>query len=1133
VRIRRASRRWLIALAVAVLPLAGSGPAAASQAAPGSGSSLSPADVARLSADATKRSIVVFRNQHPELPARAAGTASRAAAVESDQRAVRAELDRLHGGARSLHTVNAVTATISQAEADRLAANPAVQAVVPDRFVPRRTNGADTAGAGAAAPAAARAPAAAQLQQVCPSDPAVPLLEPEALQLTDTELQPGSGQAAAHDLADGRGVTVAFIADGLDVRNPDLMRAGHSIVVDYQDFSGDGLVAPTGGGEAFGDAASIAAQGSQVYDLSGFVSPAHPLPPGCNIRIKGMAPGANLVALKVFGQGGAFDSTIIQAIDWAVERDHVNVINESFGANPFPDDRNDPIQIANANAVAAGITVVASSGDAGFTNTIGNTASTSPVISAGGTTQLRLYRQEGAFGSQLSPGGWVNDNPSSLSSAGFTQLGPRTLDVLAPGDLGWSLCSTNVAVYGNCFDNAGRPSAIQIFGGTSESSPLVAGEAALVIDAYRRTHAGASPTPDLVKRIVTSTADDLGIPAQEQGAGLIDSLRAVQAALSIGDANAVPTPVGSSLLLSRSSFESTARAGDDRTFQLDVTNTGAAAQTVTPSVRRLSDDPVATDAGTVTLDPATAPIFLDGLGRRSEYTLHQFAVPAGTQRLDADITWAAQAQPASTVRETLFDPVGRLAMYSLPQGAGAGFGHVDVHDPVPGTWTAVIWSIQNASVYRGSVQFSFSSSRFEPFGRVSPSSRVIQPGQTSRFTVRVTTPDVARDLAASVVLDASGGSRTSLPVALRSLVPIGSGGGTFSGTLTGGNGRSATNAQMFSFQFDVPRNRAALDLALTLRDPNYRLTGFLVSPSGEPLDDQSTVQLNAAGQIAGFGRVMQFTLRRPEAGRWTAVLRLSRGLDGAHLQEPFTGSISFDAAVVTASGVPSSARTVLPAGRPVTATVQVTNTGVDTKDYFVDPRLDRSDLVPLLAQGATNVALPLSLVSQPTFVVPTGTDRVVVAAQGSVPIVMSIQAGFGGPRRAGTSLPGNFSVATDSAPQVAPGVWAALPEEQGPFDATAGAPHATANLAVVAETRLFDGAVSSSSGDVWKQTVDASAPYTPLTLAPGATGTIAVVFTPDAAPGTVVRGALEVSTFNRVTASGDQVLSVPYAYRVG
>src|SRR5262249_9347843 len=232
-----------------------------------------------------------------------------------------------------------------------------------------------------------------------------------------------------------------------------------------------------------------------------------------------------------------------------------------FGANPFPDNGDDPIQIANANAVAAGITVTVSSGDAGFTNTIGNSASTSPVINVGGTTQLRLYRQGGGRGTPPPAGGRIDGNPSALSSAGFTQFGPRTLDVLAPGDLGWSLCSTNTALYTNCLDNNGRPSAIQIFGGTSESAPLVAGEAALIIDAYRRAHGGATPTPDLVKRIITSTADDLGIPAQEQGAGLINSMKAVQAALSIQDANGAPAPQGSSLLLSRGGFSATARAG--------------------------------------------------------------------------------------------------------------------------------------------------------------------------------------------------------------------------------------------------------------------------------------------------------------------------------------------------------------------------------------------------------------------------------------------------------------------------------------------------------------------------------------------------------------------------------------------
>jgi hypothetical protein len=1122
VRTHLAIRRWLLIVAAALLPLAAAGPAAAASPAPsGGGAPLTAADVARLSAGATNPSIIVFRDEHPELPDRGANVSKRQAAVAADQSGVSRELAQLHAPQRSFHTVNAVAATISQAEASRLAANPAVQAVVPDRFIPRP--GPLAATADGPASAAGGTPAALPsegLQQLCPSNPAVPQLEPEALQLTNTEQQAGSTQLAAHSLVNGSGVTVAFIADGLDINNPDLTRNGRSIVTDYRDFSGDGINARTGGGEAFGDAGSIAAQGNAVYDLSQFVNPAHPLPAGCNVRIEGMAPGANLVSLKVFGTGGAFDSTIIQAIDWAVEQDHVNVINESFGANPFPDDQNDPIQTANANAVAAGITVVASSGDSGFTNTIGNSAGNNATIDVGATTQLRTYRQESGFGSQLSAGGWLNDNISAISSSGFTQLGPRTVDVVAPGDLGWSLCSTNTAIYANCTDNAGRPAAIQIFGGTSESSPLVAGEAALVIDAYRRAHGGVTPSPDLVKRIVTSTADDLDVPAQEQGAGLIDALRAVQAALSIRDASGSPAAQGASLVLSSSAFRATARAGRQQTFQIDVTNTGAAAQTVTPSARRLSDTPMATDAGTVALNPATSPTFIGATGAVDEFTLHSFTVPDGARRLDGDLTWNSLAQPNSVVRETLFDPAGRLAMYSLPQGAGGGFAHVDVRDPMPGTWTAVVWASQVGTVYTGDVQFQFTSSTFEAFGQVSPARRTLRPGQTGHFTVRVTTPAAAGDLAASLVLNASGGSQTTVPITLRSLVPLTASGGSFSGVLQGGNGRSATNAQMFSFQFDVPAHRASLDLALTLRDTNHRLTGFLVSPNGEPLDDQTN----------GLGTAMQFFLRRPQAGRWTAILRLSKGLDGTQLHEPFTGQISFAAAQVTASGVPDSAREVLAAGQPVTATVTVTNTGNVSKLFFLDPRLNQTSTVPLLSSGFSNVRLPL--VTTPEFVVPPGTDAIAVAASANAPVTMSIQAGFGGPRRLGVTLAGNQVIATDVAPEVAPGAWFALPEEVGPFPAT-GATPATANLAVVADTRQFDGAVTSTTGDIWAETVNPAATATPITLAPGATGTITVTFTPNASAGTVVRGSLEVSTFNPSTLSGDQVFSVPYAYRVG
>ena len=99
----------------------------------------------------------------------------------------------------------------------------------------------------------------------------------------------------------------------------------------------------TGAAEAFGDASSIAAQGRQIYDLSNFNIPAHPLPPGCNIRVLGISPGASLIGMKVFGNSNSsFDSTILQGLDYAVTHDHADVLSESFGELPDPGHRTGP-----------------------------------------------------------------------------------------------------------------------------------------------------------------------------------------------------------------------------------------------------------------------------------------------------------------------------------------------------------------------------------------------------------------------------------------------------------------------------------------------------------------------------------------------------------------------------------------------------------------------------------------------------------------------------------------------------------------------------------------------------------------------------------------------------------------------
>lgn len=1133
--------RLLVSAASVFLLLAFAGPveaaAASSRYSGGSLGSLSADQITKLAAQANQRSIILLKNQHPDVPARPDLASRRARTVEADQAGIKGELSTLGAkDVKSFHIVNAVSATISTAEAKRLSGDPAVRAVVPDVMLPLPlAKSADTNNGGTTA--AAAAPAGA-VQQICPSNPGVPLLEPEALQVMHVEYQPGDTTPAAHQLADGSGVRVGIIADGLDPNQPDLIRNGKSIVYDFQDFSGYGNNAPTDGRESFLDAGAIAAQGNAVYDLSNFVNPAHPLPPGCNIRIKGVAPGASLAVMNVSGPApGFFNSQIIQAIEWAVNVDKVDVLNESFGGYAFPDNSINPIKIANDNAQAAGVTVVVSTGDSGPTNTIQTPSSDPGIIAAGGTTTYRVYRQTTRAGSQLSPGGWESNNITALSSAGTTQFGPRTVDVVAPGDRGWELCSPDLSRFFGCADidrnGVGRP--IWAAGGTSLSCPLTSGTAALVIQAYGKTHNGARPAPDLVKRIIVSTAQDLGAPAEHQGAGLVDTLKAVQLAESIKDGNGSPAPIGNTLLSSRTSLISTSPAGTPLNFQVNVTNSGSATQQVSPTLVTLNPNHLSTDSGTVTLG-VSSPTFIDDRGRLAAYSIHQFSVPAGADYLNGDILWNAQAQspggePGTQAFETLFDPYGNIAAYSLLPGPGRG--HVEVRKPARGTWNAVIFTIENATRYTGQVRFSYYTQRFESAGRVTPATRTLAPGDTAGFIVSLTSSGQAGDRTASVRLSTGSADDGSLPVVVRSLVPLTAQGGTFRGALSGG---AAAIGQQFTYQFDVAGGKPSLDLALALPDPHEPLVGVLVDPFGQPLDIQSNFLGQTASRTLVFGKTMQFFEKTPTPGRWAVIVWLDQGLDSINpdtFSEPFTGSIGFQSVPVVASGLPNSAATVLPQGKAATATIQVTNSGNFAKNFFVDPRLASKAFTQILTYGSTNVPLPLSLSAQPNFFVPPNSQVAFVAAQGTVPIVMDTSPSLSGPDYLGFPLPGNSNLAIAASPELAPNQWFAIPEARGPIPPN-GIGSATVNVSAAVVTNPFDSAVTSSTGDRWLQlAISNSAPYSPLTLNPGQSGTITVTVTPNAPKGTVVRGFVEVETFNEFTFSGDEIVSIPYTYRVG
>lgn len=1097
--------------------------------------------------------IVILRDQKANIPPLRRAMGARTAALAAAQGEVMALLPNTGRKFHAFSTINAFATTVSAAEADQLAANPLVQAVVPDRVMkpPLRNKRLKESAVGASSPSAAATGTT--------DDGLCNTLEPEALQLTNTAFaDPSIPQAQlvrdgnGHYVT-GTGVKVAFLADGLDPTVPSFIRPdGSPVFIDYADFTGDPAGTPTGGEEAFGDAGSIAAQDMPhgkplLFDISKFVNPAHPLPSPCNIRIRGMAPGASLVGLKVFSEiNPTTNSNFVQAIEYAVLHDDVDVINESFGGNPYPDNANDPISLANEAAVAAGVTVVVSTGDAGPSGTLGSPATVSSVIGSGATTQYRLYAQTVQGVMALTKNrGYIDNNLSPFSSGGFAQLNARTVDAVAPGDLGWGLCSTNQALFLDCsnYTAAAGPTAIIDFGGTSESSPLTAGEAALIIQAYRSTHHGADPSPATVKHIIMSTATDLGAPAYEQGAGLINALAAVKAALSLDDANGKPKPQGTAVLAAPSSGAVTATPNAHEALSFTLTNTGSTTHHLTPTLEKLGAPYAGASVG-LTLNPATDPFFLNVTGAPRHYIKHTFKVPAGAEHLDAALAVPTAIGAASPPIPylALIDPAGRQANYSEPQGFGSGYGHVDVVKPSAGTWTAVIFN-RPAGVsgsYTGPVQFTWAVENYVKAGSVSPSTLTLAPGASEAVTAEFSMPDSPGDSSVAIRFDKPGIAASAgfaeIPVSLRTLIPVGATGGNFTGTLTGGNGRAGAGPTQ-TFAFDVPKGAHDLSLSLEISDNGYLLEGLLVDPRGMQLSvEPNQDPLDGSSQYG-----LQLFHYDPQPGRWKFVLVQNFTSSGNQTSLPFTARIAFNTAEVSARGLPDDPSTTLSASAgAVTVPIVVKNTGAVTQLFFADARLTTPSFIELPTQPG---ACSGTVVTLPGYCglwyLPTQVNTVAFVAQSPVPITMDafsdVGSGVGAtgsPDIYARSVAPHTIAALLSEPEIPYSVWLAEPSLIGPYSA-AGAPTEPVAANAYVLMKGFDSAVSADSGDVWADLTFNTNTFNPLLLPPGETGTIHVTITPDANQvGKVVSGYLYIDTFNTVVFTGDEVTRIPYTYTV-
>jgi serine protease len=225
---------------------------------------------------------------------------------------------------------------------------------------------------------------------------------------------------------------------------------------------------------------------------------------GNGIGLTGLANRAKLMPVRVLDAQGRGDAAAIaRGIRFAVAH-HAQVINMSFNFGCRK--RVPTVDEALREAYARGVVTVASAGNLGSESCISEPATGPRVVAVGGTTEggcLGYYSLAGPAIDVLAPGGG-NPVPGcpSISARPIFQV------TLKPGT------TDEFAIPSN-------------YVGTSMAAAHVSALAAMVLASGVL---GKQPSPqarvEAVTRRIRSTARGLGLPATQQGAGLIDAGKA-------------------------------------------------------------------------------------------------------------------------------------------------------------------------------------------------------------------------------------------------------------------------------------------------------------------------------------------------------------------------------------------------------------------------------------------------------------------------------------------------------------------------------------------------------------------------------------------------------------------------------
>ena len=310
------------------------------------------------------------------------------------------------------------------------------------------------------------------------ANPRVESIEPvHELQAHLAQGIPLMNALATRPTYNGAGIAIAICDTGIDYNHPRLGGGGfpNSKVIGGYDF-GDNDADPIPNTQAHGTCCAGIAAGDlgTVGDYIG-----------------GVAPGAKLYACKIsYGTtGSALNDAMVAAWDWCVTHRNDNptnpimVISTSFGGGrnySTCDSYVTAMTTAANNAVAAGITVLASSGNDGYCDSIAWPACISSVISVGA-----VY--DASFGTILPcvdaascvsktansgcpTGYYATDNSQADRVASYANVAPF-LGLFAPGNNCYTTDISGTSGYstGDYYDS---------FGGTSASCPYAAGAVA-------------------------------------------------------------------------------------------------------------------------------------------------------------------------------------------------------------------------------------------------------------------------------------------------------------------------------------------------------------------------------------------------------------------------------------------------------------------------------------------------------------------------------------------------------------------------------------------------------------------------------------------------------------------------------